>query len=271
MTKDCDVMHTFVLDVPKNLGLSNDIPEPNVTTDINLVEELDITFKVDQELGEPSFAQVLTLVRLWCLLFNFLDNSSLSLIIMCFVLSVQDAQETDVLEGVVQEAKISRPDKFGFVTSLSHVLVDHQPSSLSIYDPDLFIPFMEVVHKVPTSSTINVETPDLQDPSAQHIFLLSRDVSPDYLVDLMETVEVFECDGLVLAWLHEYWERLGQVPCHISCVRELYQLEGEHVRLREQVASLEHQIAKLKSCDMDVMELSLNKEGSRRSTLLDLV
>ncbi|KAA8546223.1 hypothetical protein F0562_003038 [Nyssa sinensis] len=168
MAKDDDVLRTLVPNVLRTLGLSDDIPKPSVTTDMNLVKELDVTLEVGQELGEPSFAQVLTLVHSWCLLFNFLSNSSLSLVIMHFVLSAQDAQGADIREGVIQKAEISMPDTFGVVTCLSLASIDPQPSSMCIRDPDPLTPFMEVVYEVPTSSTINVKAFDLQDPFTQY-------------------------------------------------------------------------------------------------------
>ncbi|KAA8524180.1 hypothetical protein F0562_010389 [Nyssa sinensis] len=51
MTEDEIALHNLIPDVLKTLDLSNEITEPNVTTNMNLVEDLDVTLEIDQELG----------------------------------------------------------------------------------------------------------------------------------------------------------------------------------------------------------------------------
>ncbi|KAA8518305.1 hypothetical protein F0562_015812 [Nyssa sinensis] len=63
MDEDDDALRTLVPDVLRTLGLSDNIFEPSVTTDMNLVEELDATLEEDQELGEHFLTQVPILVR----------------------------------------------------------------------------------------------------------------------------------------------------------------------------------------------------------------
>ncbi|KAA8517969.1 hypothetical protein F0562_015443 [Nyssa sinensis] len=114
----------------RTLGLSDDITKPSITTDMNLVEELDTTLEVDQEL----------------------DGSS----------STEDAQNrgenVDVQEEFVQEGGVE-PTIFGTKASPS------QASHSRVHDPDPFAPFVDEAHEVLTSSTINGKAPDLQDPS----------------------------------------------------------------------------------------------------------
>ncbi|KAA8514718.1 hypothetical protein F0562_017897 [Nyssa sinensis] len=57
MAEDNDALHNLILNVLRTIGLSDDITKPSGTTDKNLVEELDETLEVDQELGESSFTQ----------------------------------------------------------------------------------------------------------------------------------------------------------------------------------------------------------------------
>ncbi|KAA8532319.1 hypothetical protein F0562_032352 [Nyssa sinensis] len=117
---------------PQNLRPLGRHYKPRVTTDINLVKELDVTFEVDQELGKSSFAQDVP---------NRRDHI--------------DVQEEFVQEGGVGHT-ISSTE-----AGLSQAFHSH------VYDPDPFCPFVDEEHKVPTTSTINVEASNLQDPSVQ--------------------------------------------------------------------------------------------------------
>ncbi|KAA8544518.1 hypothetical protein F0562_022530 [Nyssa sinensis] len=52
IVEDDNAMHNLILDVLRTLGLSNDILEPSVTTDMNFVEELNDTLEDAQNRGE---------------------------------------------------------------------------------------------------------------------------------------------------------------------------------------------------------------------------
>ncbi|KAA8521994.1 hypothetical protein F0562_012692 [Nyssa sinensis] len=52
MAEDDNTLHNLIPDILKTLGLSDDITEPSISTDMNLVEELDTTLEDTQNLWE---------------------------------------------------------------------------------------------------------------------------------------------------------------------------------------------------------------------------
>ncbi|KAA8517915.1 hypothetical protein F0562_015397 [Nyssa sinensis] len=58
MVEEDATLQTFVPDVLRALGLLDDVPKPSVTTNMNLMDKLNDTFEVDQEIGEFPFTQI---------------------------------------------------------------------------------------------------------------------------------------------------------------------------------------------------------------------